>query len=357
MSFFKQDNEKGVAILIAIAVISVLLTAGLELNRKSRITAESSATARDRLVISQMAASGVNAALILLINDKMDSETDSLQEDWADPEKVDAFLQQMPFEDGNVSVEIIDEMSKIQINALVQFPEGRAFNTSQLGLWERFSEKLLSLFEDLEDTDSPTIINSIKDWIDSGDDDAITGISGAESGYYKDLDPPYECRNAPFVHTGEVALVKGVLPEIFYGLSDTWGLSGFITIHGAIASGDEKFTFEGKININTAQLPVLMALLPPENDDFAQALIDYREETTQEGFAHDLTSISWYKNVPGFSGIDIDANLITVTSDTYRIVSKASLHGLKYGINAVVKRQQDKNTGKWTCKTLNWQVK
>ncbi len=49
------------------------------------------------------------------------------------------------------------------------------------------------------------IINSLKDWLDSGDDDAITGLSGAESDYYEGLEPPYSCKNGPMDNLGEVA--------------------------------------------------------------------------------------------------------------------------------------------------------
>ena len=339
-------NDKGMAILIAISVISVLVAAGLELNRKVRITTTAAATSRDRMLLSQMAISGFEAAKLMLINDAIDSNTDSLQEDWASKEKIDELLDLIYFQDGKLKVKIRDEMSKIQINALVNFPEGRQFNEAQRLMWERFSEKMLALFEDIKETDTATIINSIKDWLDSGDDDAITGLSGAESDYYQDLDPPYACMNGPFNHMGEVALVKGIVPKIFYGPADSWGLSNFITIYGATEHGDGKFTFEGKININTADLPVLTALLPPDNDDFAQALIDYREEMSD----------GVYKNVPGFSDIDIDAALITVKSNIFRIESEASMNGINYGIVAVVRRQKNKRSGKWECKILNWQT-
>lgn len=349
-------NNKGMAILIAISVVSVLIAAGLELNRKVRTTTEAAATTRDRMILSQMAISGVEAAKLMLINDINDSQADSLQEDWASEEKLSELLELVGFEDGKVAIKISDEMGKIQINALVNFPEGRQFNESQRQMWVRFSEKLLALYEDIEDTDTNTIINSIKDWLDSGDDDAITGLSGAESDYYQDLDPPYEAMNGPFNHLGEVALVKGILPEIFYGPAGAAGLSSFITVHGATEQGDEKFTFEGKININTADLPVLAALLPPESDDFAQALIDYREEVSEDNYKNDLTNIGWYKNVPGFSDIELDTDLISVSSSIFRVESNASLNGINHSIVAVLQRQKNEKTGKWECKTLNWQA-
>ena len=44
--------------------------------------------ARQQVVLSEMAVSGVHAAMVMLINDRKENQTDTLQEDWADPEKV-----------------------------------------------------------------------------------------------------------------------------------------------------------------------------------------------------------------------------------------------------------------------------
>ena len=66
-----------------------------------------------------MASSGVHAAMALLVKDKGESNFDSLQEDWANPEKIDEILQEIPFDNGKLAVVITDELSKIQVNALV----------------------------------------------------------------------------------------------------------------------------------------------------------------------------------------------------------------------------------------------
>ena len=342
--------------MIALAVITVLVTAGLALNQKIRSNVEAAAITRDRITLIAMADSGIHAAMALLINDRNQSQTDSLQEDWADPEKISEILDEIPFEAGNLKLIISDEMSRIQINALVQFPQGRHFNEAQRAMWERFANRLISFYPDMEETDPLIIINAVEDWLDSGDDDAITGLSGAESSYYQDLDPPYPCNNGPFDHLADVSLVKGIIPEIYYGVGGIMGLANFITIYGLKPFADNKFTYDGRININTAELPVLAALLPSEDEDFAQALYDYRQETSDGNYLHDLTSPSWYKNVPGFSSIEINPELITTSSDIFRITATAKIHKIQAIITAVIKREKLKNSGKWHCKVLNWQV-
>lgn len=347
-------NQKGIAVIMALAVVLLLMTAALDLFMNERTNMLNAAALRDRLTLEQMATSGVHLAMALLIKDRLESETDSLQEDWADPETVAGFLSEIPFEEGQLEVKIFDEMGKIQANALVQFPEGQQFNEPQRKLWERFANNLLALYQDLDDTDPLTIIYSVKDWLDSGDDDAITGLSGAESDYYQGLDPPYTCKNGPFDHLSEIRLVKGITPELFNGLGGAAGLGSYVTVYGAVEAEDQKFTYPGKININTAELPVLTALLPTEASEFAQLLIDYREATSGSQYTHDLTNVNWYKSVPGLANVTIDPALITVSSDIFRVVATATLHDVKTTTTAVIQREKNSSGALWQCKVLNW---
>jgi len=357
-------NDQGIAVILALATMLLVVTAALELHISERSNMLNAAVMRDRTTAEQMAASGINLAMAVLIKDRMESESDSLQEDWADPEAIAALLSEIPFEQGKLELSISDELGKIQINALVQFPDGQQFNAKQLELWQRFSSNLMAAMELLEgadtmgnaDTDPLTIINSIKDWLDSGDDDAITGLSGAESDYYEELDPPYACKNAPFDDLSEVRLVKGITPEIFMGVGGAAGLGQYVTVYGAEESGDEKFTFPGKININTADVAVLSALLPLGYADFAPLLVEYREATSGALYTNDLTRPDWYKNVPGFSDVTIDAGLLSISSQIFRVTAKATLNNVHMVTTAVVERIKPLETDPWQCKVLNWKM-
>ncbi len=233
------------------------------------------------------------------------------------------------------------------------FPDSRIFNESQRVLWDRFLRIFIS--PDLFETESnPTaIISSVKDWLDSGDDDAITGLNGAESGYYQDLDPGYPCKNGLFSNLSDLLLVKGIMPEFYYGTEEAPGISEYMTVYGIKSSGDNKFTFKGKININTAELPVLIALMPEEYEDLAPLIDEYRRESEGEEYIYDLSSSTWYKKVPGCSDLKIDANLITTSSDIFRIESTAALHDMKYTMTSVIRREKDKKDKRWKCKVLS----
>ena len=92
----------------------------------------------------------------------------------------------------------------------------------------------------------------------------------------------------------------------------------------------------------------------PENQDLIDAFKDHRETIKEEKEDHDFSNPGWYKNLPGFSDIDIDKNLITTSSDIFKIESESILHEKKLNITAVVQRVQDPKSGKWYCKILSW---
>lgn len=359
-----HKGQRGMAVVMAVAVVLLITTAALELHVNERTNLLNAAGMRDRITLDQMAASGIHLAMAVLVKDRMDSESDSLQEDWADPETMATLVEELSFEKGKLEVKITDELSRIQINALVDFPGATAFNKNQHQIWERFAGNLLSVYEllgdelgEMEETDTPTIINSVKDWLDKDDD--ITSINSAESDYYEDLDPPYACKNGPFDHVSEVRLVKGITPELFNGIAGAMGLSNYITVYGAVKVEDDKFSYPGKVNINTAELPVLKTLLPLESEDFAEPMIAHREAVSGTQYSYDVTNINWYTQVPEyqvFGKPKLDPDVISVTSDTFRIVATATMDDVRAVTTAVVQRERESDSSPWTCKVLNWKT-
>jgi general secretion pathway protein K len=423
-------NDRGIALVVTIAVVTLLIAAALELNRKTRSGVMLSAASRDRLTLSYIASSGIHIGMAMLMKDKKDDllklnkAVDSVLEDWNDPEAIEEVLADFPFEEGEVTIKISDQLGKIQVNALVDYPKGRNFNPVQQQLWRRFLRPVVSLDEDADLNATEDIVNSLKDWLDLGDDDAITGLNGAESDYYLGLDPPYSCRNGPFTHLGELLMVKGVKQEYFEeieeaalqnigggsGLSNmlqTLGItdypdniddltledlgistqiSDFMTVHGMTHEDDKSkwvdgrsFKYDGKININTAEIPVIATMLespiPGAVYMAAAAISEYRGEDLEDStIQQDLSDPQWYKKVPGITNstttpdgenkdfnLTIKPDLITTKSDFFRIEATASLNELENTIVAVVQREdiskKSANTNKWQCRVLSWESK
>jgi general secretion pathway protein K len=350
-------NNRGIALLMTLTVITLLMVTTLELHRRMRSALIASEDDKKRFTLEQIATSGIHAGMALLIRDKEDSDIDSVQEDWANTETVDEILRDLAFDQPAPEVTIIDELGKIQVNSLVNFPSGRQFNEAQRKMWEHFLNLAISPLERTEDTEPTAIINSIKDWIDTGDDDATTGLSGAESDYYMDLEEAYPAKNKPMTHLGEFTMIKGISPALFDGAGGVPGIGKYMTIFGMTSTQENGFTFKGTININTADHPVIAAILPVEDEFLAQAIYEYREEMSDEKFLHDLSGKKWYQNAPGCSEVEIDPELIMHQSDIFNITSTAALSDMKMSISAVVRRIKIEKTGQWYCKILSWQEK
>ena len=79
-------NDRGIALLITISIIALMVPLVLELNRMVRSSIMTTGTSRDRSTLEWVAASGIHLGMALLVKDKIDTEIDSVQETWADPE-------------------------------------------------------------------------------------------------------------------------------------------------------------------------------------------------------------------------------------------------------------------------------
>ncbi|MCP4672507.1 MAG: general secretion pathway protein GspK [Desulfobacula sp.] len=354
-----KDNQ-GVAIIITLTVIVLLITAALEINRKAVSAMEYSGVTRDRITLSHMASSGIHGAMAILIKDKKaqgnNNNVDSVQDDWADPEVVAEVITDIPFDDGTLMVTISDELGRIQVNSLVNYPVGHGMNNIQYEMWERFLGYISPAESEDDDTAPRSIISSIIDWIDFGDDDLITGVNGAESDYYKDLDTPYACTNSPMAHVKELLLVKGV-PELVDSIGGFDAISGYLTVHGMVEdSTKKKYTFPGKININTADLAVIAAILKEDSMHLAENVMAHREEVKDDGtYLYNLSKLDWYKDVEGIEPDDIKKELITTHSDFFRIEAVAEINKVKLTTTAVVFREKIKS-GKYRCRVLSWET-
>ncbi len=364
ISIFK--DQKGVALIATIAVVAILCVVALEAGRLAKQAASGTIAENDMFAAREMAMSGIHLAMMMLAVDAADNDIDSIQEAWADPEKIASAVTAMGLNPADVSLKICDEMGKLQLNALLkQFP-GNEPNDAQVMVLERFLT--LATPEDKpEDAGSAVeIINALKDWLDSKDDDSITGLTGAESNYYESLDVPYACANGPFLHVSELFLVKGVVDAILspsyisQGLDESVQVSArdMFTVYGLSDDQDSeenRFSFSGKVNINTAPVAVLAALLPEGRDVNAQDLADYRSDKANLGqeYSHTLES-GWFEDVIALSDDEKKAfeNMITYSSNVFSADCTARKNGRQVTLHAVIKREKQDLTGKWSCRIL-----
>ena len=171
---------------------------------------------------------------------------------------------------------ITDEERKLNVNTALTNPQ--------------ILEKALTL-AGAGVTEIPTIVSSIQDWIDQDDDERP---NGAESSYYQGLDPPYSAKNGPIDELSELLLIKGVTPELYWGLEATnhpasvFGKqvatsSGLQTVQGAApVKLSDLLTpvSSGLINLLTASSTQLQ-LLPGVDDNVAAQIVQLRDERDQ----------------------------------------------------------------------------
>lgn len=317
-------NNRGVALIIVILMISIIVAVTLQLNVASRSEIYEAANLADTIRLTYIAKSGFNGGEALLVED--DNEFDSLNEDWAKSRLISQMSGSF-FSEGAFDLGIVDEAGKIQINKLVN---GNEYNENMRELLIRF----LSLPDfNLDEQELNDIVDAIKDWIDS--DNELTGF-GAENAYYKGLDVPYSCKNGPLSSIEELLMIKGITKDIYYGTEGKPGIQSYITIQG-----------DGKININTAPALILRALDAEITEDMVIEMDEFRKDEN-----NDLSNASWYKNVTGMANISILPELTTTKSNTFKIISTGYLDKMNSRITGVIERQSKSKK----VKILSWKV-
>ena len=203
--FKAGTDQRGTALLVALAVTAVLVSVALAIHREVRRAVDAGQHQAAQTVAMAAASGAVHTAMAVLAEDKRTSRADSLAELWADTAKITALAAVGAPEGVGLALRIDDERARLQVNALVDFPGGQQVVPAQQRLWERLLS--LAAFEKLRpaDTTPGMIVAAIKDWLDRGDDDAVTGLGGAEDPYYASLPAPYDCRNGPVPGGGRIA--------------------------------------------------------------------------------------------------------------------------------------------------------
>ena len=305
--------KDGVALITTLLVVALLVAGVVELNRLAVADIEVSGHFGDDKKMLYLAISGMNAAEALLNADILESDNDTLLEPWA--KSRDYFqIASQAFEQGKIDGEITDENGKIDVNHLIS--ANGEFDQTQKGILERFlREPKFALTEE----EVNTIIYSLKDWMD--EDGEISGIYGAEDSFYRDRG--YSCKNGPLDTLEEMLLIRGVTEEIFYGNRERSGISSYLTVYGT-----------HEININTAPIPVLLALSFDMTEDLAEQMDEFRRD---EGNEAQLTSSAWYKRVWPYAD-PFPEKYLTTTSQAFTVRLKVSLGESEKEIRAVISR-------------------
>ncbi|MBW1982375.1 MAG: type II secretion system minor pseudopilin GspK [Deltaproteobacteria bacterium] len=318
-----RDPQGGAALILALLMITVLVTVVIESLRGVQVEATGARYFQDGFRAEALAKSGVHLAMQMLAIDGADNEVDHLGEPWAEVLQP-GMLPRSLAEAGTLEGKVVDENGKFPVNFLVD--DKGALRPD----YQQVFERLLTMSPmSLDAEKAHAVATALKDWLDK--DEETTETTGAEADYYQTLEKPHGCRNGPIVALDELLLVRGITPELYYGKDGKPGLKDFVTVRSS-----------GRININTAGVQVLQALVPatvaPETaSEWAQNVVAYRSEPFHYDF---LKEKDWYRNrMPGFNDIVLPAALVTTTSDYFSVEMTARVGAGRKSIFAYLERE------------------
>ncbi len=238
-------RQQGVAIITALLIVTIAATVSITISTRLQLDVRrtSNLIALDQADFYLFAAEEWSQRI--LRQDKKDSSSDSLTENWA------IELPPLPVTGGSIQGKLTDLHACININSLI---EDNAINATT-------QDRLTQLFNTLELGNN--LIQAIADWIDT--DLETTNPNGAEDGYYLNLEKPYHTANTPLQSISELRLIKGLDNKTYQQLKSHLC---------AFAANSKDIT----INVNTASAEVLKSLSAKMNDNLVKDIIERRDE-------------------------------------------------------------------------------
>jgi general secretion pathway protein K len=249
-----KADERGVALLLALLVLTILTALILEFDAEARREYRAAAAFRDDYKAGMLTRAAVQAARAVLLQDlmrermtgqKFDGPTDI----WAMP------IKNFAIGDGFLTAQIQDETGKFNLNNLASTSGGDIEQKKKVTRAKRLFELLRV---------NPNLVDALIDWMDQ---DEVPQPAGAESLYYQSLKPPYRSANSPLPGLGDLRLIKGFTTEIIERITP------YVTV----------FPIEGgaPMNINTADPIVLQTLDPSVTQTVAMEIVQGRPYKTK----------------------------------------------------------------------------
>ncbi len=250
----RRADERGVALLLALLVLTLLTALILEFDAEARREYRAAATFRDDYKAGMLIRAAVQATRAVLAQDllrekmtgqKYDAPTDI----WAMP------IKNYAIGDGFLTAQITDETGKVNLNDLASTSGGELEQKKKVFRVRRLFE-LLKV--------NPTLVDALIDWVDQ---DEAPQPAGAESLYYQSLRPPYRAANAPLPGLGDLRLIKGFTPDIIERITP------YVTV----------YPLEGgaPMNLNTADPLVIQTLDPSITQSIATEIVQGRPYKTK----------------------------------------------------------------------------
>jgi general secretion pathway protein K len=322
------QDERGVALLITLLIVTLVAMIVLDLNYLMRVEVHSAANFRDQVRAYYLAKSGVT-----LVGELLRRDLPELAE--LKRHLLAGVPQTLPVGEDVVTVRVVDEQGKINLNALVQEPATASPSQRRPGAqtaapprtWIDITQ---DLFQRLHL--DPAIVGAIVDWIDA--DDLPTGPGGAESQYYRSLEKPYVARDALMETIAELRLIRGVTEDLLLtlGAKRVGGIvdpatNTYLTVVPLAQGG------RWQVNLNTAPLPILQSVTQ-EVGAFADRIVERRNQ-------------QWITNMAELQELGITATALqefqqygTLTSTYFAVQVQGTVGEVTSQITALIQTPQ-----------------
>jgi general secretion pathway protein K len=334
MKIFTAKKQRGFAVIIALVAVTVLTLLAGAFAYAMKIETRLAANTNDDEQFYWVGRGGVERAcwwLALEGNQPFSSKLQYWNHGPGDGPETNGplageSLDSFPIGEGTVSLTMIEQESKININTA----DGPLIQ-----------QTLTSMGADANDIS--VVSDSILDWIDPDD---ATRPAGAESDYYLGQMPSYYAKNAPIDNLDELQLVKGITRDMFNGGSSTPTSSPFPEHQlgfGHAPGQEPNYAFglrdvftpfsSGKINLLTADNKVLQ-LIPGIDTAAAQAIETARDSDPP------IRNVPQLLAAAGINPADAGrvSSYVDTRGSTYEIHATATIGQISHEYTAVVFR-------------------
>lgn len=296
-------RQRGIALLVALLTVALatILIAGL-LDRGELAFARTRNALRSEQADAYAQGLESYAAQVLAKDFSDDPSMDTNSDIWAAP------LPPQEIPGGVISASARDLNGCFNLNNLA-----RASNT---GTWLMIFRRLLNV----RGVD-PTVANAVVGWLGSDGDNSADSVDA----YYLSLPVPYRSARRSFTHVSELRLVRGVGSDVYARLAP------YVC---ALPPGTQ-------LNVNTASVPVLQALIA--NLSQAQAENLWQNGTAQwtvDSFKAQL------RQVLGTALLDPALDSVISSVSTYFLArGDINLDGVPFTFYSLIERRQQPDGG------------
>ena len=242
-----KTAQRGIVLVIVVITIAILSTIVIDFIYSTRVSYEISANSSNDIQARHIAKSGVRVVRGVLRKKNLE-DIPVLKGVLAQAVKSQngaggwgLSISSFPIGDGNISLEVADERSKVNLNALVDQKSNRVDFQVRTQLNELFR------FLGVETEKADLFVASLVNWLDGA---AAGGGNnqepdGAGADHYAKLENPYYIKDGLLDSVEEIRMIQGMDKDFFFRVRD------YLTVYPK----------DKKVNFSTASKTVIMATI------------------------------------------------------------------------------------------------